>query len=460
MTEPAAAPFARRDVARRAAVTALLVVACWALQRVPAPFLAPDAAWRPEPSLLPAPLVSVLHVGLWPVVLAFAIVELVALVAPRLRARRHGSAADRAALTRAAWFVAIALAAYEALRTVEELAQVGTSEGIPVLSSERLAPVVLALTLVAGTALLSAVALAIGRHGLGNGFAVVLGADLVAQLLGVLQEVPALARDAGVLVPLLLEVAALAVALRLMRGGPGEPGGAVRVPVPTCGLVPWLAAQWVMQSPPRLGRSFLSQETWDSVSAFLDAHRNTGEVAVSVALAIVLARLFSARSRVAASWSAAGLGAAAAPDAAAASARAHRASIALVAFGAALPFAAAAFRNQWPWVLGVFGPVMAGATVMDLAAEARARRRLGPLVPAFALHRVYAVEPALAALAQAGIPAAARARYFRALFHAFAPFAPVELLVPAPRAQEAAAICARIARPELAAPAAAEVTLP
>ncbi len=66
------------------------------------------------------------------------------------------------------------------------------------------------------------------------------------------------------------------------------------------------------------------------------------------------------------------------------------------------------------------------------------------LVPACELHRVYAVEPALAALAAAGIPAFARTRHFRALSHFFGPYAPIEILVPLERAAEADALCANV----------------
>jgi hypothetical protein len=50
----------------------------------------------------------------------------------------------------------------------------------------------------------------------------------------------------------------------------------------------------------------------------------------------------------------------------------------------------------------------------------------------------------LDALAAVRITAFARTRYFRALFQFFAPYAPIEILVPPERAAEAEAICARI----------------
>ena len=81
------------------------------------------------------------------------------------------------------------------------------------------------------------------------------------------------------------------------------------------------------------------------------------------------------------------------------------------------------------------------------AKYARTKRELrrGASPGARRLYRVYAAEPALQALAAAGIPAFPRALRYRSLFHFFAPWAPVELLVPAERALEAEAICARVA---------------
>ena len=77
------------------------------------------------------------------------------------------------------------------------------------------------------------------------------------------------------------------------------------------------------------------------------------------------------------------------------------------------------------------------ATALDLGAEWRACAVYGPLAAAGRLHQIYAVDPALQTLAAAGIPVVPRALAFRTLFHFFAPYAPIEFLVPAERAAEA-----------------------
>jgi hypothetical protein len=124
---------------------------------------------------------------------------------------------------------------------------------------------------------------------------------------------------------------------------------------------------------------------------------------------------------------------------------AERRSLGPVMALAALPWATAAFAI--PVRLGV-EPLLQLAVIMaaaqDLWTEARARAG-GPLVPAWSLHAVYTVEPVLEALAAAGIPACARARRFRALFHFFAPFAPIEIMVPSALTAEATDVCERVA---------------
>jgi hypothetical protein len=80
---------------------------------------------------------------------------------------------------------------------------------------------------------------------------------------------------------------------------------------------------------------------------------------------------------------------------------------------------------------------IATAVALDVVGELRALWRHGPLVPVWPEHRVYAVAPALEALEAAGIPALARSRHHRALWHFFAPHIPVQLLVPPAHADEA-----------------------
>jgi len=459
MTETAAAPSARRDAARRWTVTAAAVIVFWAMGWTPLPFVRIE--WLHD-ALLDRLLIrgpSLLELGLTPIVAGFLAVELVALAVPALRRYREGTRAERAGLTQAAWLVALALAAVQAVAFVRWLGeQTGPDGGGLLPRAGRLELAALALTLVGAVALVGVLARAVDRFGLGDGFAVLAGASLLGQLaayvLYELRGVASAGQRIGVLW-LALAAAAMALVIRALHAG-GRTG--VRVPVPTCGLVPLALTAWTLSLPYALGPG-LSLPELRGAQELLERYGWPGHWALAVGFAVALALAFTSGAQVRAAWSAARLGEPPPPASVDVAIRAaHRWSLLLVAAVAAAPLAGGFVRASFSLDhLGLFQLAAVIAVVMDVAAEARARRRLGPLVPAFALHRVYAVEPALAALGEAGIPAAARARYFRALLHVLAPFAPIELLVPAARAEEAAAICARIARPEAAPPAAAEV---
>jgi hypothetical protein len=427
---------ARGEVWRRAGVTALVLLATRALSWIPLPFTAPYAGRRAL-----GHLVSVRELGLTAVIEAFILVELVALLVPRLRRRRHGATAERAGLTRAAWILGLALAGGHAFGVVQFLYRTPAPFGGGVLEGSPLQRAVAGITLVASTAVLCALAGVVSRHGLGNGLAVVAAADMGAQLLTALPR--AVAQGGPHLLPLIVGAAAVALVVRALLAR----GGTTPVPIPTCGLaVPVLASTLWMLPTALLPFWPAGLEPVQELSR---TYATQGPVVVSLALALLLARLFTAGHRVEAAWRAAGP---AAPtelaDLRGATRTAHRSSLLLVAAVCAVPFVIRALGTQ-EVTLGpgtVYALGLVAAVILDLFAEARARH--GPLVPAFPFQRVYAVEPALVALAAAGIPAVARARHLRAVEQFFAPYAPVEVLVPPARAQEAAAICAPIAWPE------------
>jgi hypothetical protein len=77
------------------------------------------------------------------------------------------------------------------------------------------------------------------------------------------------------------------------------------------------------------------------------------------------------------------------------------------------------------------------ALVLDVIAEAKAVGRHGELVPVWPEHRLYAVDGALDTLDRNGIPAVARSAHLRALWHFFAPYIPIQILVPRSRAEDA-----------------------
>jgi hypothetical protein len=86
--------------------------------------------------------------------------------------------------------------------------------------------------------------------------------------------------------------------------------------------------------------------------------------------------------------------------------------------------------------------VALAALVLDVIGEWRARLARRDLVPVWPIHLAHQVDRALAALAEAGIPAHARGRHYRMLFQFFAPYVPVMVHVPAASVDEARRILA------------------
>jgi hypothetical protein len=93
---------------------------------------------------------------------------------------------------------------------------------------------------------------------------------------------------------------------------------------------------------------------------------------------------------------------------------------------------------------------------MDVADEVRFRGQNGALARVWPVHRLYLLPVMLKALETAGIPAFARARRNRTLWNFFAPWYPVDILVPVDRASRAEAILGALA----GAPAPAEIAPP
>jgi hypothetical protein len=89
--------------------------------------------------------------------------------------------------------------------------------------------------------------------------------------------------------------------------------------------------------------------------------------------------------------------------------------------------------------LPIDGLAVAGATAIavDLIAEVALRAREGRVVAIASLQAVVDADRACAALADAGIPVACQGLAYRALMRVFAPFVPLDVLVPAELADRA-----------------------
>lgn len=425
-------PPPRAPLVRAIAVTLGGLAVALAALRLPLPFLDDDAF---RAAVGDASHLGLFSLGFAPYLNASVIVEFVALAVPRLRRLRHGQPAGRAVLVQATWILAALLAVVQGwgiaafLRSLRDVRGGLPFADIPVTG--------LALSLAAACMLATLLATKMGEHGIGNGFTVLIAGGALVDLYAaalvagrIIDEVPVV----WIAVHLALAYVTLRLIIRL-RNGAGP-----LVAFPTTGIVPLHQAVSLLALPAAVA-AWLPAVRWLAEAARPGSTEyGVALAAVAFVLALVLARLFCSPDRVAAGWERAGLAdPPTADDVRSALARANRRSAAFV-----LGLAVLASLMHLV-VASALAVVIIAAVALDLADEARARKSGSPCVPAWALHRVWAVEPVLASLSVAGIPAWTRARHFRALFHFFAPYAPIELHVPVERAAEAAAICERIA---------------
>jgi preprotein translocase subunit SecY len=391
--------------------------------------------------------ISPLALGIAPFFVAFLLVECVAVVTPRLRRLRHGSATERAQLTRAAWVVAVLLAAAQGWAAATYMQTLRGPSGYPLLDYGLESVLGVAAALVLGTISAGLVAVLVSRHGLGNGFAVFFGVAALESLVGSSRSMLAQPReawtDASLLFGLTLLVIVPLVVVRLRSKAPG-----LRVPIPTCGLIPVQLTGAILLFPATLAASFPVLAPLAKELRLATNVRTAAGPFLAAALAVFLSRVFCPSHAVIRAFQRSrpraykGEGAAGVERALSV---ANRYSAALVVGLVLLPTVA-----TWlgaPVLITVsagYSVALLIAIALDLVDEAKARAGVGALVTARVLHRAYAVEPALLALADAGITGFARTLRYRTLFHAFAPYAPIEILVPPERAAEADAICARI----------------
>lgn len=427
----------------RAAVTAGGLGLIGVARNIGAPGLGADV-----PEFFGGAQLSIVGLGLAPVIAAFIAVELVALAIPRLRAARHDPA-RRGRLNAAAAIVAAALAVGMALLLRRWIAGLNAWA---LMAEPGLRPALLmVLTMAAGAMFLMAVAGQISRHGLGNGYAVVIGGAAIWEALAAWRRIsgqavaavpfptpapPAFATPVvgEIAVYALAMVAAAAVTAWIFR----RPRGAV--PRPTAGIVPlphpgFLAAAITTATIAGLGPWRLFRLADLSLATNPLPLLYLGVVAVlGVGLSLVF--VGGARPGSTRALPSAGQRAERRRDLV----RAIAASVAFLLAVGGLELAIS--RYAAPLYLG--GPVIAvvaTAVVLDVVGEWRFRRRHGAVVAAWPLHRLDDVDLALGELERGGIPAFARSRHFRALYHLFAPFSPVEILVPAADAERAGEVC-------------------
>jgi hypothetical protein len=336
--------------------------------------------------------VSPVALGATPVVTAYMLVELVAWAIPALRARRLGTSVERAPLELAVAIAAFVLALMQSYFILQWLRTTGGDGRFPALEDGALVDAGIVASLVGGVAIHAVVAQLITRHGLCNGW-------LVLVAYGALRNLP----HDHVVRGLVLLGAVIAVGLTARRAKQPD---ARRLPV--AGLVPaaliptiigLLALPYVMSA-------------WTNVPLMQLLNKDALQIGLACGVAVLLSL--------------------------------RRGTPAPVAMLTAIGLSAliAGFPLAFP-ELGVGDPLLAGAIAGVLCAELAdgARRRLAtdtvPLVVIHDVERADEYVDLLRAKDIAAFPTGARAR---GLYRGLGAFVPVTILVPRERAEDAARI--------------------
>jgi hypothetical protein len=357
--------------------------------------------------------VSPFALGLTPMISAFLFVELAAALVPSWRPLRHGGPAGRGRLLVATTWLAFAFVSFQALNMAVYLRKTDVLE-----RSSGFSALLVVLTLVGGTFALVALAPLLDRVALGGGYSLLVTGLQAASALPPLLALSTRPRS------LVILVAVAAGSVLFLRW---RPVGAL--PLPVCGLVPlqWgggLVAAGLSLAGSGIGPRWVRWLGEQPAPAALAL-----ALAVTAGLAVGLGFLFNLPSKVAA------FGADARP-------RVERAVVFSTGFVLAVALVSGLIWEEVTVAdtLSLIPLIAAVALVLDVIDEAQAVRRHGTLVAVWPEHRLYAVGSALEALERQGIPGLARSAHQRALWHFFAPYIPVQILVPRERAQEAAAL--------------------
>jgi len=434
-------PPVPRSLWARAGVTVLALAAAWALRQVPLPgVLLGGGLGRMALGVDPTAW-SVLALGVMPFLSASLLVEMAAAIVPRWRPLRHGGPAGRSLLARASLATAAALAMAQAWFVARWLDSVAWSIGAE-MTLTNFVPIA-TVTLAAGSFALIALARLIDRRGLGNGIALMIAVDVAAATARSAYRVEEamVAGGDGLVQPFAFAALIGAVVAGTWwmstvrrQAVAGERRFVARVP--TAGIVPLQLAASLLALPMQLAY-YLYIPYLHRVADVLQPGSLVYAAILIVAAAgttPLLARAFHRRETLAAFGPAA--------DSALGAATAW--SIAFVTIAAVASFACARYVHHAPPILPL---IAAGAVGVDLAREWTQRKRDGDWTVAWPLHRVWQADVATDALAARGIPSFARGAVYRSLFHFFAPWAPVEILVPAERAAEAQETIARALAP-------------
>jgi hypothetical protein len=386
---------------------------------------------------------SIVAMGITPLVNAFIWVEFAALIVPRWRPLRHG--AGRRQLFFATLKVALLFAFLQSWGISQWLATVLPRGGTwPELAlAERLTICVL---LVIGAVASAGIAYGVHRFGLGNGIAVLL---LWSSLVSSRRAARYLwncwiYKEFGPLLVMALALAAIvgATIFILRMGGPRKQDEIGWLPYPTAGVVPMEEA-----------KNTLSLLMLLRLTAWYDKPNIDWLVIFVLAglLTVVFSLLFNRPDTMAAALLRQGRGGASDEAVEAAIEQSLRFAIKVsLGYVLGLTLIDGFVQRSYGGNIYLSAGAVATATAIlyDLREEWGMRSRHPELTTIWSLHRGWEVGLVRDTLGAEGIPFLARGRCHRFLFHFFAPYIPIEIMVPAAQAEHAQDLLDRVLTPK------------
>ncbi|HLX09344.1 MAG TPA: hypothetical protein VKY89_15945 [Thermoanaerobaculia bacterium] len=439
------APVARRrpPLPAALAITISLLALAWAAQWVPLPGVTGEPMSLP---MLRHFRLSIAALGTVPLVAGFLLIELLSFIPPGRRLREAG-ASGRARLNRAALGLSLAFAAFQAAGIALSLEKMSNPAGLPLVDHPGAAfRILMVATLTAATAATFALATAIGDWGVGNGFCWLVAGGILQPVVRSWWPGPGhqiRGEPAELLVGALwiLPLVALAAWVELRRvevpvSTPAAETLALRLPTYPQGVAP---AAW---APAVLGAVIplwsLLPSGPSPLSTLTPFEAVAGRVLLVPALSLLCFALFGDHRRLASHLRSAAVPAPAAEKIL--DGQLVRLT-GWLTLGSVAVYLIEHFLPAAPG-LDLVSIVILTAIALDLRAELEFRRRVLDAVRLEQLDNVHLASCLQALCGAYGIPTLARAQHFRALFYFFWPLVKIDLLVPAERWEEAAALLA------------------
>lgn len=368
--------------------------------------------------------------GIAPVISAFVFVEILALIVPGWRRRRHAGPQARAPLTAAVAITAATLLVLQSWFITEYLYSLGTL-GVDVLPFGMKARLLVIGSFAIGTLVLVGVAAVIREHGLGNGYGALLAAGWLIGVVKTWLAGPALDGDVvvgGVTVLAIAIPVALVARWRIARLGEAP------VRLPASGITPLAEVGGLAVLVALLSKFPLEDVTLQLHEWSLAAR--THEWLLIALLAVMTIVWSFAFARPAVTRKLAERTGLVAPARSTWWAATLLSGSLLLLVGATAWITLAVRPTAW-WLVDALSVATVTMVVLDLYADWRGRRTT--LERVWSLHQAQHADLVTRALDDAGIPHHLSATHLKTLFAFFGPFAPVDVLVPPEHAPAARA---------------------